>query len=64
MEALLIHWHISLKFNSENRNTQTPEIGRKNRPFHPQINVLFINIGLQCSHNKKKINKQSQILLI
>ena len=35
IEALLIHWHTGLKFSSENRNPQIPEIGRKNRPIHP-----------------------------
>ena len=33
IEALLIHWHSGLKFSSENRNPQIPEIGRKNRPI-------------------------------
>ena len=31
MESLLIHWHTSLKFSSENRNPQIPEMG----PFIP-----------------------------
>ena len=35
IEALLIHWHTGLKFSSENRNPQIPEIGRKNWPIHP-----------------------------
>ena len=35
IEALLIQRHTSLKFNSENRNPQIPEIGRKNWPIHP-----------------------------
>ena len=35
IEALLIHWHTGLKFSSENRNPQIPEIGRKNRSIHP-----------------------------
>ena len=36
IEALLIHWHTGLKFSSENRNPQIPEIGRKNWPIHPK----------------------------
>ena len=36
IEALLIHWHTGLKFSSENRNPQIPEIGQKNRSIHPQ----------------------------
>ena len=35
IEALLIHWHTGLKFSSEKRNPQIPEIGRKNRSIHP-----------------------------
>ena len=35
IEALLIHWHTGLKFSSENRNPQIPEIGRNNWPIHP-----------------------------
>ena len=35
IEALLIHWRTRLKFSSENRNPQIPEIGRKNWPIHP-----------------------------
>ena len=38
MEALLIHWQTSLKFSSEYRNLQIPEISQKNhRPIHPDI---------------------------
>ena len=36
IEALLIHWHTGLKFSSENRNPQIPEIDRKNRSIHLQ----------------------------
>ena len=51
IEALLIHWHTGLKYSSENRNPQIPEIGRKNRPIHPKVknglkvdNVPQINV--------------------
>ena len=37
IEALLIHWHIGLKFSFENRDPKIPEIGQKNWPIHPEI---------------------------
>ena len=43
IEALLIHWHTGLKFSSENRNPQIPEIGQKNRSIHPDINLFWIS---------------------
>ena len=52
IEALLIHWHTGLKFSSENRNPQIPEIGRKNRSIHPFLSHLLIagcDIGVQLS---------------
>ena len=41
IKALLIHWHTGLKFSSENRNPQIPEIGRKNRSIHSEV-ILFV----------------------
>ena len=48
IETLLIHWHTSLKFSSENRNPQIPEIGRKNRPIHPSPTV-FALFTIRCA---------------
>ena len=43
IEELLIHWHTGLKFSSENRNPQIPEIGRKIRSIHPKTDILKQN---------------------
>ena len=48
IEALLINWHTGLKFSSENRNPQIPEIGRKNRSIHPKSWSPFTVLLSRC----------------
>ena len=69
IEALLIHWHTGLKFSSENRNPQIPEIGQKNWPIHPSsaasltsVIPAFQKAAFRCGWNRKPINWTSEKL--